>query len=575
MRNTSDPGSTKYMTLIGRLFQHKNQKGKLDVSALIRLLMTADATDPNTANGPIQMALSRQLYELFHSCIVEIAPAEDGGAASFFYVPERAPEIADFSVTALDTGLFHNNMLSIPSSALQDNDPQNGILSRIDVETAAEKGAWVAIETDGMITSFGKLGGTTTWQNELTIALEEVENGEKTWPARLGCVEKNGVPHERTGRLFWAIMNCWSLYGLIMSFHECEMENQVSYVCKTFLRSTYTLFTTSGKDMLPTWFCNSGKQHSITCNMSILLKIDRQSRVYPPRKHPDERPALVKKLAFTHRCLWVFPFDCSDIPGKRTHWGARGLGNCACPDCIANSNDYQLAPVHDAPDRTHEQTVGFYNRKKAWEDSKLPGYTGPKIRKPANWELANTVYMPIYTPSVVFSVPTPLHLLLGFTNGHRRYLLCVCREADEVDTGKERRRKEIEIEKKIAANAAVMKMNAETITLVEETVSLLKGSFESEHGKENMLRVSKKRKKELVDRLPDHERVFWSTLEDRKSTIIEIQKRQGELSKRSGDLEQELQDLDETPPTGPIERKIVEFLQHDCNCLSAVYHGGE
>ena len=94
------------------------------------------------------------------------------------------------------------------------------------------------------------------------------------------------------------------------------MENQVSYVCKTFLRSTYTLFTTSGRDMLPTWFCNSGKQHSITCNMSILLKIDRQSRVYPPRKHPDERPALVKKLAFTHRCLWVFPSIAATSPAN-------------------------------------------------------------------------------------------------------------------------------------------------------------------------------------------------------------------------------------------------------------------
>ena len=29
MRNSNDPGSTKYMTLIGRLSQHKNQKGKL------------------------------------------------------------------------------------------------------------------------------------------------------------------------------------------------------------------------------------------------------------------------------------------------------------------------------------------------------------------------------------------------------------------------------------------------------------------------------------------------------------------------------------------------------------------
>ena len=49
MRNTSDPGLTKYMTLVDQLFQHKNQKGKKDASASIRLLMspTADATDPN------------------------------------------------------------------------------------------------------------------------------------------------------------------------------------------------------------------------------------------------------------------------------------------------------------------------------------------------------------------------------------------------------------------------------------------------------------------------------------------------------------------------------------------------
>jgi hypothetical protein len=31
MRNSNDPDSTKYMTLIGRLSQYKNQKGKLDV----------------------------------------------------------------------------------------------------------------------------------------------------------------------------------------------------------------------------------------------------------------------------------------------------------------------------------------------------------------------------------------------------------------------------------------------------------------------------------------------------------------------------------------------------------------
>ena len=54
--------------------------------------------------------------------------AEDEQAASYFYVPERAPEIANFSVTALDTGLFHNNMLSIPYCAFTENDQENGLL---------------------------------------------------------------------------------------------------------------------------------------------------------------------------------------------------------------------------------------------------------------------------------------------------------------------------------------------------------------------------------------------------------------------------------------------------------------
>jgi hypothetical protein len=272
--------------------------------------------------------------------------------------------------------------------------------------------------------------------------------------------------------------------------------------------------------------------------------------------------------------MWVFPFDCSDIPGKRTHGGARGLGRCACPDCIADSNDFQLAPVHHAAERTNEQTVEFFRRLQAWVDSKKPGYTGPRLRKPANWEIANTVYLPIYMPSVIFSVPTPLHLLLGLTNMGRRYLLCVCREADAADTGKTRRLLEVEIEKQIEQHTNLMNVNKEALRVLIDEGEAMKSNFESEFGKENMLRVSRKRA-HTVSALPEHEQEFWNELHANK---VSIQTMHGALSTSSNkvkELEEELEVPDEAPAEGPIEREIISFLQRECNCLSAVYHGGE
>ena len=115
----------------------------------------------------------------------------------------------------------------------------------------------------------------------------------------------------------------------------------------------------------------------------------------------------------------------------------------------------------------------------------------------------------------------------------RRYLLCVCREADAADTGKTRRLQEIEIEKQIEQHTNLMNVNKEALKVLIDEGEAMKSNFESEFGKENMLRVSRKRA-HTVSALPEREQEFWNELHANKVSIqtnargIEHKQQQGE-----------------------------------------------